>query len=42
MAKQHALFQVTSFVDNRNVDTFADGTLVTRNPAAASGYALAG
>ena len=32
MAKQHALFQVTSFVDNRNVDTFADGTLVTRNP----------
>ena len=32
MAKQHALFQVTSFVDNRHVDTCADGTLVTRTP----------
>tara|TARA_A100001515_G_scaffold108444_1_gene89291 strand:- start:840 stop:1121 length:282 start_codon:yes stop_codon:yes gene_type:complete len=30
--KQHALFQVTSFVDNANVDTFADRTLITRNP----------
>jgi len=32
MAAQHSLFQVTSFVDNANVHTFADGTLVTRNP----------
>ena len=30
--KQHQLFQITSFVDGRNVDTFADRTLVTRNP----------
>ena len=30
--KQHALFQVTSFVDNANVDTFADRTLITRSP----------
>lgn len=30
--KQHALFQTTSFVDNASVDTFADRTLVTRNP----------
>ena len=32
MATQHSLFQITSFVDNTNVNTFADGTLVTRNP----------
>ena len=32
MAKQHALFQVTSFVDNTNVETFSDGSKVTRNP----------
>lgn len=30
--KQHQLFQITSFVDNRSVDTFADGTLITRKP----------
>jgi len=32
MPKQHSLFQTTSFVDNSNVDTFCDGTLITRNP----------
>ena len=31
-AKQHSLYQITSFVDVRSVDTFCDGTLVTRNP----------
>jgi hypothetical protein len=30
--KQHSQFQITSFVDNANVDTFSDHTLVTRNP----------
>ena len=30
--KQHALFQVTSFVDEANLNTFADKTKVTRNP----------
>ena len=30
--KQHALFQVTSYVDMSSVDTFCDGTKVTRNP----------
>jgi len=32
MAKQHALFQITSFVDNTNLNRFADKTKVTRNP----------
>ena len=32
MAKQHALFQITSFVDSTNLNTFADKTKVTRNP----------
>jgi len=32
MAKQHALFQITSFVDNTNINRFADKTKVTRNP----------
>ena len=32
MATQHPLFQITSFVDNTNVNTFADGSLVSRNP----------
>ena len=32
MTTQHPLFQITSFVDNANVNTFADGSLVTRNP----------
>ncbi len=31
-AKQPATFQVTSFVDNANVHTFADQTLTTRSP----------
>ena len=30
--KQHSLFQMTTFVDNTNVNTFTDGTKVTRNP----------
>ena len=32
MAKQHALFQMTTFVDNANVETFSDGSKITRNP----------
>jgi len=32
MAKQHALFQMTTFVDNTNVETFSDGSKITRNP----------
>ena len=30
--KQHALFQITSYVDMSSVDTFCDRTKVTRNP----------
>jgi len=30
--KQHALFQITSFVDDGSIATFADKTKITRNP----------
>tara|TARA_R110001583_G_scaffold8774_3_gene41525 strand:- start:2499 stop:2774 length:276 start_codon:yes stop_codon:yes gene_type:complete len=30
--KQHALFQITSFVDDGSIATFCDGTKATRNP----------
>lgn len=31
MSKKHPTFQMTTFVDNTNVETFSDGTKVTRN-----------
>ena len=30
--KQHALFQITSFVDDGSIATFADKSKITRNP----------
>ena len=30
--KQHSLFQITSFVDDGSIATFADKTKITRNP----------
>ena len=30
--KQHSLFQITSFVDDGSIATFADKSKITRNP----------